>query len=96
MKKNESIICDGCDKNAFTGLRFKCDSCFDYDLCDQCFTEGKTTNEHQIEHQMLVESHRSIRRIDPKEIRLEEKLGHGGFGEVYRGRWTSKNCDVAL
>merc|ERR1711939_194602 len=35
---HQDITCDGCNKKPIQGLRFKCKSCPDYDLCAECFT----------------------------------------------------------
>lgn len=77
---NESIVCDGCEEENFLGLRFKCDICRNYDLCEKCYSEGEETFEHKKNHPMLLASHRSIVQIDPKEIQLGDRLGKGGFG----------------
>ncbi|KAF5337178.1 hypothetical protein D9611_003437 [Ephemerocybe angulata] len=33
--------CDGCGWQLFTGPRFKCNVCYDYDLCNGCYTGNK-------------------------------------------------------
>ena len=38
-QKHFGVICDGC-KNQIFGIRFVCDSCPDYDLCEKCKSEG--------------------------------------------------------
>ncbi|XP_012258103.2 E3 ubiquitin-protein ligase MIB2 isoform X2 [Athalia rosae] len=35
--KHSNIICDGCKKHGIAGIRWKCEQCFDYDLCTQCY-----------------------------------------------------------
>ena len=32
------VTCDGCGVSGFSGTRFKCTTCPDYDLCDTCYT----------------------------------------------------------
>ncbi|XP_065216439.1 E3 ubiquitin-protein ligase MIB2 [Planococcus citri] len=31
------VMCNGCKKQDFTGMRFKCAQCYDYDLCFNCY-----------------------------------------------------------
>ena len=43
------IICDGCKMDPIFGIRFKCKSCPDYDLCENCLAK----NIHK-EHKMHI------------------------------------------
>jgi len=36
---HESVTCDGCNMDSINGVRFKCTSCPNYDLCAACFTK---------------------------------------------------------
>ncbi|CAF1341964.1 unnamed protein product, partial [Rotaria sp. Silwood1] len=92
---NKSVICDGCKVSDFVGLRFKCDSCPDYDLCLKCATTGVTTNDHKLTHPLILNSRRVIVQISINDIELGEKLGSGNFGAVHKARWISKNRPVA-
>ncbi|ORY48195.1 hypothetical protein BCR33DRAFT_60575 [Rhizoclosmatium globosum] len=33
------VVCDGCHKPNFSGARYKCTDCADYDLCSTCFAD---------------------------------------------------------
>ena len=47
-QEHPGVVCDGCDSK-ISGIRFKCTSCYDYDLCSSC--EKKST--HPESHEML-------------------------------------------
>lgn len=44
--KHANIICDGCKKHGIWGMRWKCETCYDYDLCTQCYMADK----HDLSH----------------------------------------------
>ncbi|CAF5002506.1 unnamed protein product [Rotaria sp. Silwood1] len=91
---NESITCDGCMKSNFFGLRFKCDTCLNYDLCEKCAITHVTTKDHKLMHPLILTSHRVIVQIPADDIELGEELGSGAFGAVHKARWISKNREV--
>jgi hypothetical protein len=39
LPSHNRITCDGCNKGPIQGLRFKCKSCRDFDLCAECFID---------------------------------------------------------
>ncbi|KNC96879.1 uncharacterized protein SPPG_07709 [Spizellomyces punctatus DAOM BR117] len=43
--KWNSVICDGCERRHFTGPRYKCLSCPDYDLCGRCFENRRDVHD---------------------------------------------------
>ena len=40
-----NVQCDGCRKKPIVGVRFKCNICYDYDLCEPCVARG-THSQH--------------------------------------------------
>ena len=49
---HERSFCDGCQAHPVQGIRYKCKSCYDYDLCKRCF--GNRDKLHG-EHNMFLE-----------------------------------------
>ena len=51
-----SIICDSCRENGIIGMRWKCLSCHDFDLCTSCYMSLKHCVDHQFVRQDSPES----------------------------------------
>ena len=47
---NIGITCDSCGDESFTGYRYKCCFCNDYDLCSDCFESKKCALDHLPHH----------------------------------------------
>jgi hypothetical protein len=45
------VHCDNCKKNNITGIRHKCYSCVDYDLCDKCINFSEMV--HPLNHYFI-------------------------------------------
>ena len=47
------VSCDACGKGGFSGKRFKCLLCYDFDLCSDCHEAGETgSGRHSTVHPM--------------------------------------------
>lgn len=77
---HENITCDGCGSDTIRGLRFKCDTCANYDLCEQCVNNEITTKTHKSTHPLIVIPVRAILQIPVEDIQLGDELGSGAFG----------------
>ena len=97
--KNEThdgVKCDCCQMQPLKGLRFKCDTCHDYDLCLNCFKAKKTSMNHSItDHPLIVQGKNTSLSLDADDIELQTLLGKGGFGAVYKARLKSLDKIVA-
>jgi hypothetical protein len=90
------VSCDGCSMSPIKGLRFKCDSCNNYDLCKQCYDEKKTSLKHSFtEHPVVVQGKEQTLELDVNNIELLNEIGKGAFGTVYQANCKSMDKVVA-
>ncbi|CAF1338168.1 unnamed protein product [Adineta ricciae] len=94
---HKGITCNGvCAQRTLTGLRFKCDTCANYNLCETCAIQKHIcTKSHEKTHPLILTSNNVMPKIDPDEIEFGEVLGRGGFGYVCKALWRPKNRQVA-
>ena len=45
--KHAHVICDICRVQPIRGIRWKCQRCYDFDLCSQCYHAGKHNTNHE-------------------------------------------------
>jgi len=53
LGKQVGIICDGCKAEEFTGVRFRCTVCDNFDLCPECQAKGAEPADHKHDHKMI-------------------------------------------
>ncbi|KAK4885532.1 hypothetical protein RN001_001803 [Aquatica leii] len=46
------VQCDACQRENFTGFRYRCQKCPHYVLCQDCFWRGRITTPHTLDHQV--------------------------------------------
>ncbi|XP_056640992.1 dystrobrevin beta isoform X2 [Diorhabda sublineata] len=46
------VQCDACQRENFTGFRYRCQKCPHYTLCQDCFWRGRVSSPHILEHQV--------------------------------------------
>ena len=56
--KHPSILCDACRENGITGIRWKCVRCYNFDLCNICYSDGKHSLEHEFSRIDVLEGPR--------------------------------------
>lgn len=53
-----TVFCDSCcptdakSNTSMTGSRYKCQDCYNYDLCASCYSQGLTSENHSASHRM--------------------------------------------
>lgn len=87
---HENIKCDSCGLDSIVGLRFKCESCKNYDFCLKCYLNKKIAHSHKLNHSIIVLGKTAVSRINPDELELKDQLGHGYFGAVYKANYQNK------
>jgi hypothetical protein len=80
--EHTGINCDDCPTNPIVGIRFKCDTCPNYDLCLTCVEQKLTTLQHEVIHPLIIVDKNSLPQIDMHDIQLCQTLGQGGFGKI--------------
>lgn len=74
--------CDGCQKVTMVGLRFKCDQCPKYDLCQQCVLMRVMTKSHKPTHSLVLAWNQMLVEISVDDIEKGRRLGNGAFGKL--------------
>ena len=76
-EEHTDIECNVCKMNPLRGLRFKCDTCHDYNLCVNCVKKRA----HDRLHPLLAMGKSHFLEITVDDIELGDELGRGGFGK---------------
>ena len=96
-ERHDGVMCDGeCSRKEIVGLRFKCDVCPHYNLCERCAIDRHViTKGHQRNHPIILCSSRVIPKISLDDIQMGEELGRGSFGQ-FRRPVTNRSIDSSL
>ena len=46
------MTCDACQREGFSGFRYRCQKCHSYQLCQDCFWRGRISGPHTNEHEV--------------------------------------------
>jgi hypothetical protein len=46
------MACDACQREGFSGFRYRCQKCHSYQLCQDCFWRGRVSGPHTNEHEV--------------------------------------------
>ena len=77
LEEQTDIECNVCKMNPLRGLRFKCDTCYDYNLCANCVKKRT----HDRSHPLLAMDKSRFLEIPVYDIELGDEVGRGGFGK---------------
>ncbi|XP_071511862.1 E3 ubiquitin-protein ligase MIB2-like [Diadema antillarum] len=94
--KHNGVICDDCKEADIAGIRWKCSTCNDYDLCTKCYMAGK----HDVRHQFLrVIAPKSVGHLMPPRANSKIIRARGMFPGATVGRgldWKWSEQDGGL
>ncbi len=86
---HHGITCDGCDMSPIEGVRYKCMSCADFDLCEHCEQNG--VHEHhtflKLKQPLKPAGPRSLSAVFVKDVTIDDstKLSAGAeFTKIWR------------
>lgn len=92
MYKNEThvrIKCNICGTEPIKGLRFKCDTCTDFNLCEGCVNQSSGRHSCKT-HPVLLICKSISHEIDYSKIEFVKELGSGAFGRVYEAKYEKR------
>jgi len=49
---NHPVKCNVCRSASIQGFRYKCQKCSNFNMCQNCFWQGKTSENHRTEHEV--------------------------------------------
>jgi uncharacterized protein affecting Mg2+/Co2+ transport len=102
---HHNIICDGCNMTPIKGVRYKCTTCSDFDLCEACEAKGEHPSDHiflkakrslrgpPLASRISVTSPSAIRRcpfVRARQQHAEQQQPHNP--RVLLGNWRRSGC----
>jgi serine/threonine protein kinase len=85
-----NIKCNICQIGSIKGLRFKCDSCINFNVCEKC--SYKSSEKHQRTHPLVVYCQTVLSKIDSREIKIGDYIGSSGFGKVFKAIYRNNSA----
>jgi len=81
--KHENYACNICGQNPIIGIRYRCNQCKDFDICEQCEEQGGHTQDHALLMIRIpeVEIPKLPRKLQKKYSKQLEQLEVMGFGK---------------
>jgi hypothetical protein len=82
-RRHRQVICDGCECDMGTSIRFKCSVCDDFDFCLACY-RSKKPHDHDASHVFYI----VMIPLPPPDVRAPMRLdwiGKGAAGATDKG-----------
>lgn len=87
--EHDGVTCILC-KSELKGVRIKCDSCYDFEMCYRCW-EGRKHNSHPL----ILFTRCILEQISFENLIISNELGAGSFGKVFKAQLKPKMDTVA-
>jgi len=89
--EHDGVECHGCGSRPMKGIRFKCKSCADYDLCGECYAEHGAKHGGGHEFQCLADD--SCQRWRPSSSSEGDAWKGGRCASGWQGEgWKGRGC----
>ena len=92
IEMHYGYICDGCNMAPIKGIRYHCELCPDFDLCQKCYEEKKASHGHCFKSISIKEKLGNLGINFEKNIKLKSKPK--GQNAIHFG-YICDGCDMA-
>jgi hypothetical protein len=94
--RHDGFFCSICLMDPIVGVLFKCDTCYKFYLCLDCYMDKRNKDEHlHKDHNLIVSKNKRLLDINISDIEFIKNLGTGAYGSVYKSKLKNSDKIVA-